>query len=231
MTKTRAPSNTSLDEAGADEGGGAAHRVYQGIMADLERRRLVPGQRLVESDLAAHFKVGRNAVREAMQRLAMRGVVDLSRNKSPAIRILTLNEAMDVLEVAGVMMGLMARVAARKFDPSRHGADLMAAMAAFTDAAVEEPAFFSRARRQFYRTLLAIGGNDELERLFPAIAMHILYSQFSSAHLRQVRIADYRTIGAAVMAGDARAAEAAALAHVKHIGKLIIEMAKTEEIA
>src|SRR3546814_3335354 len=55
---------------------GATQRVYLGILQDLEKHRMVPGQRLVETELALHFGVGRNAVREAMQRLAVRGVVD-----------------------------------------------------------------------------------------------------------------------------------------------------------
>jgi DNA-binding GntR family transcriptional regulator len=49
-------------------------------MSDLEDSSMVPDQRLVETELAARFGVGRNAVREAMQRLAVRSVIDLSRD-------------------------------------------------------------------------------------------------------------------------------------------------------
>src|SRR3546814_3979449 len=68
------------------EPAGSARPVFLGILRDLETGRMVPGQRLVETELASRHGVGRNAVREAMQHLAARGVVDLSPNRSPAIR-------------------------------------------------------------------------------------------------------------------------------------------------
>src|SRR3546814_7324942 len=67
---------------------GATQRVYLGILQDLEKHRMVPGQRLVETELALHFGVGRNAVREAMQRLAVRGVVDRSEEHTSELQSL-----------------------------------------------------------------------------------------------------------------------------------------------
>src|SRR3546814_8908277 len=85
------------------EPAGSARPVFLGILRDLETGRMVPGQRLVETELASRHGVGRNAVREAMQHLAARGVVDLSPNRSPAIRKLDLAESMEVLDVASAM--------------------------------------------------------------------------------------------------------------------------------
>ena len=64
----------------------ATQLVYRGILHALETGAVSPGQRLIESELAAHFGVGRNAIREAMQKLAARGVIDLQRNRSASIR-------------------------------------------------------------------------------------------------------------------------------------------------
>ena len=202
---------------------GASQRVYLGIMADLEDGNMVPGQRLVETELASRFGVGRNAVREAMQRLAVRGVVDLSRHRSAAIRKLSFDETMDVLVVARMMTGLMARTAARRFDRGLHGHELDAVLISLVAAqATRSPGAFSKARRRFYRTLLHIGRNAELERLFPAIGMHIIYSQFRSAHLQEIRIADYAAMADTVKSGDACAAETAAHNHVDHVRDLIV---------
>jgi DNA-binding GntR family transcriptional regulator len=201
---------------------GASQRVYHGIMLDLEARRMVPGQRLIETDLAHRFNVGRNAVREAIQRLAVRGVVDPNRNKSPAIRQLDLAETHEILDVAAELTGLAAKAAARKFDPGRDRPTLDTAMSALEDVGPHsESGHFSRARRQFYRVLLAIGGNRELQRLFPAIGMHIIYSQYQSPALQQVRMVDYRAIRDAILARDTGAAETAARAHVEHVRSLI----------
>lgn len=204
--------------------GGVGQRVYRGIMSDLEQGRMVPGQRLVETELAERFLVGRNAVREAMQRLSARGVVDLSPYRSPAIRRLDRAETLEVLEVASALTMLVLRAAARRFDTMEHGAALRGASAALEQAvAQDEPGQFSRARRGLYRILLQIGGNRELMRLFPAIGMHIIYAQYQSPALRGIRLADYRAMIAAVEAGDPKAAERAAQDHVAHVAAVVAQ--------
>jgi len=204
---------------------GASQRVYEAVLKDLEEHRLVPGQRLVETELSAALGVGRNAVREALKQLSMRGVVVLSPNRSPAICKFDLAETMEVLDVAGVMTGLVARIAAEKFDAARHRDQLDRAIAIILDdQAAREPGGFSRARRGFYRILLLIGGNRELQRLFPAIGMHIIYSQYQSPRLGDIRRVDYQSIYEAVRAGDFDAAEKAGRGHAERIREVILEI-------
>ncbi|MCX7285514.1 MAG: GntR family transcriptional regulator [Novosphingobium sp.] len=212
-------------EPGAADPEGSAQRVYRGIMKDLEEGRMVPGQSLAETKIAALYGVGRNAVREAMQQLAARGVMDLSRHRSPAIRLLDKPATFEILDVAGVMTALAARSAAHNHVPHQHAALTEAALAMLVEAdASDEPGMFSRARRHFYRALLHIGGNRELQRLFPAIGMHLIYAQYRSRRLRGIRLADYQEIMAAVVAGDPARAEQAALRHVENVRQVIAEM-------
>jgi DNA-binding GntR family transcriptional regulator len=207
----------------------ASQRVFLGVMRALEEHRMVPGQRLVETDLVNRFGVGRNAVREAIQQLAGRGVVDISRNKSPSVRLLDLAETLEVLDVAEAMTVLAARTAASRFDPVRHGRTLDAVVESLSDVdAMSDSGAFSRARRRFYRTILAIGGNRELQRLFPAIGMHIIYSQFQSPQLKDVRTTDYRAIRNAIAARDAAGAAHAGQRHVERVRRIILEIAARE---
>jgi DNA-binding GntR family transcriptional regulator len=205
----------------------SSHRVFRGIMTDLEVGRMVPGQRLAETDLAARYGVGRNAVREAMQQLAGRGIIDLNRHRSPAIRMLDMAETMEVLDVAEALTALVARTSAAKFDEPLHGALLRSTMTLFAEADTDdEPGRFSRARRHFYRALLVIGGNRELQRLFPAISMHIIYAQYQTRQLRGIRLADYRSIIEAIVRGDAAGAEQAGRDHVSHVRQVIVGTAR-----
>jgi DNA-binding GntR family transcriptional regulator len=200
-------------------------RVFRGIMRDLEEGRVVPGQILAETSLAGHYGVGRNAVREAMQQLAARGVVDLSRNRSPTIRRLDYAETFEILAVASAMTTLAAQAAAQAYDPSLHAELVATTLDALAQAdAIDEPGMFSRARRHFYRVLLRIGANRELQRLYPAISMHIIYAQYQSRRLRGIRLADYRAIMDAVMRRDKVAAEAAARTHVEQVRAVIQHM-------
>ena len=93
------PSNT-LPEPAADVPESAADTVFHGIVQGLAQQRFVPGQRLVEVDLAAQFGVSRASVREALQRLAAEGLVDLFRNKGAAIRTLSARDPLEVPDVA-----------------------------------------------------------------------------------------------------------------------------------
>lgn len=194
---------------------GASRSVSRGLMRGLEQGKVVPGQRLVETDLAAQHGVGRNAVREAIQWLAAQCMIDVSRFRSPAIRRLEEGEAQEVLDAAEPILVLMARAAARNFRAADHAAQLAAAR---TELQSED---FPRARRHFYGTLLAIGGNRELLRLFRVSGLQILYAQYREAGTAGLARPDLEALAEAVSKGHAEAAEAAAKRHVEAIRKAV----------
>lgn len=204
--------------AGAKTALSAADVVFFGIVHGLEIQRFVPGQRLVEVDLALQFGVGRNSVREAMQRLMADGIVDVLRHKGAAIKSLTLQETLHVLDVAERMSGLLARTAAQSVR-SGHSPQAIQTGLQWLDEAeqAQDADAFARARRHFYRALLDAAGSRELRRLFPSIQMPIVYAQHRLPGLQKLRLADYHTIAQAVIAGDAAGADAAGMAHVRNV--------------
>lgn len=221
------PSSAIDASAGSDDTGrSASDSVFFGITNGLELGSFVPGQRLVETDLVTQFGVGRNSVREALQRLAAEGIVELPRHRGAMVRRLSLQDTLDVLDVAERMTGLLARAATRGSGDRTHAQALRAAVQELVaaekarDARASEA--FSTARRHFYRTLLEMGGNRELRRLFPTIHMPIVHAQHRLASLQQMRLADYRRIATAVLAGEPDAAEAAGAAHVQNVRNAIL---------
>lgn len=221
MTSIAPPLPDSPD-TGADAPQSAADAVFHGIVQGLVQQRFVPGQRLVEVDLAAQFGVSRNSVREALQRLAAQGLVDLFRNKGAAIRTLSPQETLEVLDVAERMTGLLARSAARGIAHGAPTAPIQAALAQLHEADRSQDAdAFASARRGMYRALLAASGSRELRRLLPSIHMPIVYAQHRPATLQQVRMRDYQAMCDAVLAGDAAAADAAGMQHVRNVREAI----------
>ncbi|NYH98599.1 DNA-binding GntR family transcriptional regulator [Cupriavidus plantarum] len=236
----------------AASGRSASDNVFFGILKGLELGRFVPGQRLVETDLVTEFGVGRNSVREALQRLAAEGIVELPRHRGAMIRRLTLQETLDVLDVAERMTGLLARAATRGSGDRAQAQALRAAVQELVGAEKAERVgdrgdrsgrgvagaagagdddakagarpivSFSTARRRFYRALLDMGGNQELRRLFPTIHMPIVHAQHRLTSLQQMRLADYRRIATAVLAGNPDEAEAAGAAHVQNVRAAIL---------
>lgn len=212
----------SADASGESAVHSAARRVSRGLMEGLEQGRVSPGQRLVETDLAAEYGVGRNAVREAIQWLAAHNAVDVVRFRSASIRRLGPQETLDVLSVAEPLTGLTARAAAERYDADRHAAALAAALGELVRADDETtPGAFSRGRRHFYRTMLEIGDNRELDRLFPALGLHILHAQYRSAGLRRARLQDFHAMAEAIRRKDSSAADAAGRIYVQRLREAV----------
>lgn len=206
--------------------GGASQSVYHGILKALEAGAVVPGQRLVESELAAQFGVGRNAVREAMQRLSARGVVNLHRNRSASIRQIDSSEAEEIFDVSGAVTELLFSLAAANYDPEKHEEELRIALDELKAAYADGKEFvFSRARRGLYRVILKIANNRELSRIFPAVGMHILNAKYQSRALQAIRIRDYQKIAAVIIAGDAKRAGKLARKHNEQMREAMRELA------
>lgn len=218
--------NAVVDESSDQGSRSTSDIVFFGIVNALELHRLVPGQRLVEGDLASQFGVGRNSVREALHRLAAEGIVELFRHKGAAVRSLTLKETLDVMDVAERMTGLLARTAALGTAHPVQPHPLTEALKEIVSADRQDDAeWFARGRRHFYRALLLLSGNGELKRLFPSIQMPIVHAQHRLAGLQKLRLRDYRIIGKAVIGRDADAADAAGMAHVRNVRELILQKA------
>lgn len=80
----------------------------------IYRGEFVAGQRLVESELAQKYATPRAAVHEAIALLHNEGLVTRQRNRTAWVRAITLEEAIEILEVRAVVEGLCAARAATR---------------------------------------------------------------------------------------------------------------------
>ena len=216
-----------------DELGGPANSpirtVVEGVIELLEAGRLVPGQRLVETDLCVRFGVGRNSVREALQRLAAEGIAELQRSRGARIREVTLVEAIQTLNVTELLTGLAAREAAAAIANPGAAESMKAALRQLSQAEKEgDLRSFVRARRLFFNTLVGIGGNRELQRILATIHVHVARARFQLTEIQRRLQADYHTIGVAVLTGEPTRAEHVARRHVRRLRAKMIEANTTE---
>jgi len=86
----------------------------------IYRGELAPGQRLVESELAQKYDTSRGAVREALALLQNEGLITRQRNRSAWVRPITVEEAIEILEVRAVVEGLCAAKAAANATKDDH---------------------------------------------------------------------------------------------------------------
>ncbi len=202
----------------------ASDQVARGIVTALETGGFAPGQRLIEADLCLRFGVGRSAVRDALQRLAAQGVVELSPNRGARISEISVASALDTLEVTELLLGLAARTAARAgADPAAMQRIRQALAQVDAVSADTDPAGFAAARKAFYGALIRAGGNQALRRIVPTVQVHVLRAQFGFNALQAQLCEDFRAIGAAVLAGNPETAERLGREHVRRIRARIEE--------
>jgi GntR family transcriptional regulator of vanillate catabolism len=73
-----------------------------------------PGERMSELPLVARLGVSRTPIRLALERLAHMGLLDVSASGGFTVRGYTLSEALDAIEIRGVLEGTAARLAAER---------------------------------------------------------------------------------------------------------------------
>lgn len=191
--------------------------IVRDIIKGLYEGRYVPGQRLVEADLTAHYRVSRGPVREALNWLAAHGIVSLTLQRGAQVRRLSREEAIDILVVVESLIGLAACLAALRAQSSEEERKLRGALTRLEefDPTSGSPEY-AHARDSFYGALMDIAGNAELRRIMPGTLVHLVRVQYRDAWRATARSrhADYRAIAKAVFTGQAQAAESAARAHI-----------------
>jgi DNA-binding GntR family transcriptional regulator len=194
-------------------------RVVDAIIRAIRAGNYVPGQRLIEADLTRDYQVSRGPVREALKRLAAEGVLTLTRHRGAYVRALSRAEVRESLMVLEVLVGLMAKLAAKHIDEGDNAQKMGEAyrrLLAFRNDG--GTAAFLDERRSFYDTILRIGGNHELQRMLPLMQIHLLRMQFQAyitPRDREKQFAEYQTITDSILSGDGVRSGKVASLHVR----------------
>lgn len=88
--------------------------VIDAIRTSITSGDLQPNQRLIEMDLAEQFGVGRAAIRTALLELSKEGLVERPQNRGARVRLVSLEEAIEITEARMVNEGLCAAKAAER---------------------------------------------------------------------------------------------------------------------
>ena len=190
--------------------------TYDRLKRLIVEGRLLPGERLSEPALAEALGVSRTPVREALQRLAQEGLVELTPGKGARVRVLSPREVEEVYEVRALIEGEAAARAAERC--SEEGVRrLEEALAELEGADPADYAAQIAADERFHAMLVAASGNRVLEQVFHDLDAALALTRQFSRDLNQSpeTRAQHRAIVAAIRAGDAAAARAAAEAHVQ----------------
>lgn len=198
-------------------------RLVVALTDAIIKGRLSPGQRLVEIDLQAEFTVGRSSIREAIQQLQAQGLVTVATNRGASVRRLSKREVMNLFVVRESVESLAASLAAQQVakglvsQTSLRQLNLLLERMEKSMAAKDALAY-GQLNRELHRAVLDLSENAELVRIVHQLSLPIFQAQFRGFLQPENQRSSHRqhkTIVAAILEGNPRAAEAAMRRHVR----------------
>lgn len=175
-------------------------------MSAAARGLILPGDRIIESDVAQRLGVSRVPVREALRILESQGVVISERYKG--IRLMPYSrERLDNLIEARVALETSAAVRAIRIghNDDAHLTVLQHHLDELERRADREDAYgLARADTDFHRALLALSGNDVLCELWEGLARQvtIFFGLSTLGKPMSEIVEEHRTLIAVFRAGD-----------------------------
>lgn len=146
-------------------------------MFELRQRilqgKIAGGTRLLEVALAEELAISRTPIREAMSRLAEEGLLERGPNGGFIVRSFSFSDAVDAIELRGVLEGMAARLAAERGVEKGRLKEIQATVAeldgCFSPNTGEvELETYSRLNAQFHIQLAGLSGSkiirQEVER-------------------------------------------------------------------
>ncbi|MCT7654702.1 GntR family transcriptional regulator [Oceanimonas sp. NS1] len=184
--------------------------------------RYVPGDKLDPEALAKAYQCSRTPIREAIQQLAMCGMVEVRPKKGTFVTRLGVAELVERFEVMAELEGMCGRLAARRITHGELQAlweahELCRERAAAGDANgyyYENGVFHHRIYVASHNTFLA----QEAERLH-AMLKPYRRMQLHVRHRLEHSLAEHEEIIIAIEAGDERKAETLLRSHVEIQGE------------
>lgn len=146
-----------------------ADRAYQLLVAKITRLDLPPGAVLVEKALMADLGIGRTPIREALQRLAMEGLVTHLPNRGMLVADITATGVQHIYEFRALIDGCTARLAATHATEA-DGSELAQLQAELVRATEDDDIDrYVALDRRFYEVLARAAQNIYLAEAVPRI--------------------------------------------------------------
>lgn len=201
------------------------------IREAIIRGDYAPNQRLIEADLSAAFSASRATVRTALLELAGEGLVERLPNRGSRVRAISVDEAIEILEVRIGVEGLCAaKTAARLSDEDAAAlADLRTRM--IESVADGDLVEYSRLNLSLDVRLRALSHHATASEVLARLHAQSVRHQFklsSRPQRAKVSVLEHAAIIDAVVARDPDAAELAVRRHLLSVIDALREVSAAE---
>ncbi|HET6672706.1 MAG TPA: GntR family transcriptional regulator [Agromyces sp.] len=221
MADTAGPSETDVADT-------AEARVTDLIRDAIVRGEYSPNQRLIEADLSSTFMASRATVRTALLELASEGLVERLQNRGSRVRAISLDEAIEIIEVRMGVESLCAAKAAEKISDA-DAAGLVQLRDEMTVAVADgDLVEYSRLHQYLDVRIRELSGHatasDVLARLHAQSVRHQF--KLSSRPARaKISVLQHAAIIDAIVARDSERAERAVREHMLSVIDALRELA------
>lgn len=193
-------------------------KVAETVIAQAARGVIMPGDRIVESELGRRLGVSRVPVREALRMLESQGIVVNEPYKGIRLREVTNRRVRDLIEAR---TALETTAAHRAVDARRHLPPWTAAMETATETMAEMAARgdaygLAAADTAFHRALCMLGGNSVIVDLWETLAQQltIIFGLATTGKTMPSVVDEHRELLAALRTGRKRRIAAALRTHI-----------------
>jgi DNA-binding GntR family transcriptional regulator len=204
----------------ADAGVSASRRVYLCLRQRIVEMRMLPGERIVERDIAEELGTSRTPVHEAVQRLADEGLVEVVPRSGTFVARIPLDALEEAMLVRNALEGAIIEKATQRSTPEGvqrlHG--ILEQQAAAIEA--EDLRAFHRSDEMFHAALAELSG-------YPGVWPIILQAKTQMDRYRQLTLPlegrmrgvleEHRAVVAAIESGDPARAALAMRDHLDHV--------------
>ena len=208
-------------------------QVYDEILKEISDGRLKSNARLIQDDLARSLGVSRQPVQQALLLLHSQGYLQEAAGRGLIVAPIDLRRASELYQIRGAVEGMAARLAAGR--QNKAAADRAAALIEHGRQAARQGVISKllRADMDFHKTIYDMSGNQMIrEMLEPAwhqcgrVMGEVLAEETPSEIWDQ-----HEAILAAILRGDANAAEKKARQHVSAVAAIFMKRLTTAEEA
>ncbi|CAL9359898.1 GntR family transcriptional regulator [Streptomyces sp. Tu 3180] len=207
-------------EARPGSGEQAKQYALERLRKAILQGEMAPAQRLVENELAERYGVTRASMRAALLDLTSEGLVERIRNRGSRVRVVTVEEAVEITECRMALEGLCAAKAATEATDAQLD-ELTGLGKAMSKAVADgDPVTYSELNHDLHALIRDASGQHTAVGLLERLNAQLVRHRFQLA-LRpgrpQQSLSEHLAVIEAIRARDPQAAETAVRAHLSSV--------------
>jgi DNA-binding GntR family transcriptional regulator len=202
----------------AQKRGSTTDAVTDALREAILDGTIPPSTWLREEDLSREFVVSRTPIRESLRRLADENLVTRTANRGSVVQALTLEEVLGVYMVREALEGLAVHTAVVRM-PDGMLKELLSVHQASVEAyEANDPILTNHLHLEFHRIIRNATGNTLLIRFLGQVENAVRragVSPYRDPKRLEENAAEHLQLIEAIASGDADAAKAAAMQHMR----------------